>query len=43
VPRESDAVALIRKQVASDAIDHAAESNAWERLHAPYDMRRVNC
>jgi hypothetical protein len=38
----SDAVLLIRKHVASGAIVHADESNAWERLHASYDVRRVN-
>src|SRR5205823_4995094 len=42
VPRESDAVPLIRKHVASGTIIHADESNAWERLHASYDVRRVN-
>ena len=42
VPRESDAVPLIRQHVASGTIIHADESNAWERLHASYDMRRVN-
>src|SRR5438046_2684994 len=33
VPRESDAVPLIRRHVASGSIVHADESNAWERLH----------
>jgi hypothetical protein len=42
VARESDAVALIRRHVASGTIIHADESNAWERLHASYDVRRVN-
>jgi transposase-like protein len=42
VPRESDAVPLIRQHVASGTTVHADESNAWERLHASYDMRRVN-
>jgi transposase-like protein len=42
VPRESDAVPLIREHVASGTIIHADESNAWERLHASYDTRRVN-
>jgi transposase-like protein len=42
VPRESDAVPLIREHVASGAIIHADESSAWERLHASYDTRRVN-
>src|SRR5438270_6668689 len=42
VPRESDAVPLIRQHVASGSIIHADESSAWERLHASYDTRRVN-
>jgi transposase-like protein len=42
VPRESDAIPLIRKNVASGTIIHADESSAWERLHASYDTRRVN-
>jgi ISXO2-like transposase domain len=42
VPRESGAVPLIRQNVASGTIIRADESNAWERLHASYDMRRVN-
>jgi transposase-like protein len=42
VSRESEAVPLIRKHVASGSIIHADESNAWERLHASYDVRRVN-
>jgi hypothetical protein len=42
VPRESDAVPLIREHVASGAIIHADESNAWERLHASYEVHRVN-
>jgi ribosomal protein L37AE/L43A len=40
VARESEAVPLIRQHVASGSIIHADESNAWERLHASYDMRR---
>jgi hypothetical protein len=42
VPRESEAVALIRQHVASGSIFHADESNAWERLHASYEVHRVN-
>jgi transposase-like protein len=42
VPRESDGVPLVRQRVASGSIIHADESNAWERLHASYDVRRVN-
>ena len=42
VPRESAAVPLIRQHVASGTIVHADESSAWDRLHASYEMRRVN-
>jgi hypothetical protein len=42
VPRESDAVPLIRQHVASGTTVHADESNAWERLQASYPMMRVN-
>jgi transposase-like protein len=42
VARESDAVPMIRQHVATGSIVHADESGAWERLHASYDMRRVN-
>ena len=42
VPRESAAVPLIRRHVASGTIIHADELSAWERLHASYDTRRVN-
>jgi hypothetical protein len=42
VSRESEAVPLIRQHIASGTILHSDESNAWERLYASYDMRRVN-
>ena len=42
VPRESDAIPLIRRHVASGTILHADEGSGWDRLHASYDMRRVN-
>jgi ribosomal protein L37AE/L43A/transposase-like protein len=42
VGKESDAVPTIRQHVASGTIVHADESSAWDRLHASYDMRRVN-
>ena len=42
VPRESAAVPLIRKHVASGTIVHADEASGWDMLHASYDMRRVN-
>jgi hypothetical protein len=42
VPRESDAVPLIRTHVASGTTVHADEASSWERLHASYPMMRVN-
>jgi hypothetical protein len=42
VGKEGDAVPTIRQLVASGTIIHADESSAWDRLHASYDMRRVN-
>jgi ribosomal protein L37AE/L43A len=42
VPRESAAVALIRRRVASGTIIHADEASGWDILHASYDTRRVN-
>jgi hypothetical protein len=42
VDREGDAIPMVRQHVASGTIVHADESGAWDRLHASYDMRRVN-
>jgi transposase-like protein len=42
VAKESAAVPLIRRHVASGAIVHADEASGWDILHASYDMRRVN-
>jgi ribosomal protein L37AE/L43A len=42
VARESAAVPLIRRRVASGTIVHADESSAWDALHASYPMLRVN-
>jgi transposase-like protein len=42
VPSESDAIPMIRNRIASGTIVHADESAAWDRLHASFDMRRVN-
>jgi transposase-like protein len=42
VAKESDAAPLIRQHVASGAIVHADEAAGWDRLHASFDMRRVN-
>ncbi|MBV9859573.1 MAG: IS1595 family transposase [Alphaproteobacteria bacterium] len=42
VDRESDAVPMIRRRVASGTTVHADESAAWNVLHASYPMLRVN-
>jgi transposase-like protein len=42
VPRESAAVPLIRKHVASGTIVHADEAPAWDVLHGAYETLRVN-
>jgi ISXO2-like transposase domain len=42
VGRESDAVPMIRQNVASGTEVHADESGAWNILHASFPMKRVN-
>ena len=42
VPRESDAVPLIRQHAASGTTVHAYKSGARDVLHASYPMLRVN-
>jgi ribosomal protein L37AE/L43A/transposase-like protein len=42
VARESAAIPLIRRHVASGTIVHADEAAGWDALHASYDTRRVN-
>jgi transposase-like protein len=42
VPSESDAIPMIRNRIASGTVVHADESASWDRLHASFDMRRVN-
>jgi transposase-like protein len=42
VNRESDAVPMIRQNVASGTEVHADESGAWNILHASFPMKRVN-
>ena len=40
--REIDAIPTIRQHIPLGATVHADESSGWDRLHAYYDMRRVN-
>jgi len=42
VRQEADAVALIRERVAMGSIVHADEAGGWDRLHAYYDVKRIN-
>ena len=42
VAKEADAVALIRERVAIGSIVHADEASDWDRLHAYYDVMRIN-
>jgi transposase-like protein len=42
VGRESDAVPLIRANIASGTTVHADEAGGWDILHASYPMMRVN-
>ncbi|HVC60859.1 MAG TPA: IS1595 family transposase [Acetobacteraceae bacterium] len=42
VAKEADAVPFIRQHVAPGAVVHADEAPGWDRLHAHYEMRRIN-
>ena len=42
VAKEVDAVALIRERIAMGSIVHADEAGGWDRLHAYYDVKRIN-
>jgi len=42
VAKEADAVALIRQAVAVGSTVHADEAGGWDRLHAYYDVMRIN-
>ena len=39
---ELEAVPTIMKRVAPGTVIHADEASAWDRLHAHYEMRRIN-
>ena len=41
-PTEADALATIRHRIAKGTIVHADESSAWDKLHANFEMMRVN-
>jgi len=42
VAKEADAVALLRERIALGSIVHADEASGWDRLHAYYDVMRIN-
>ena len=42
VAKEADGVAFIRSHVTPGTIVHADEAGGWDRLHALYEMRRIN-
>ena len=42
VAKEADAVPFVRRHVAPGTVVHGDETPAWDRLHANYEMRRIN-
>jgi hypothetical protein len=42
VAREGDGVAFIRAHVQPGTVVHADEAGGWDRLHAHYEMHRIN-
>jgi transposase-like protein len=40
--KESDGAEFVRANVAPGTVVHADEAGGWDRLHAHYDMRRIN-
>ena len=42
VAKEADALPFIRQHVAPGIVVHADEAAGWDRLHAHYEMRRIN-
>jgi transposase-like protein len=40
--KESEGVPFVRSVVAPGTVVHADEAGGWDRLHAVYDMRRIN-
>jgi len=39
---ESEGAALVRSAIATGTVVHADEAPSWDRLHAHYEMRRIN-
>jgi transposase-like protein len=42
VAKEADAGPFIRRSVKPGTVVHADEASGWDRLHAHYEMRRIN-
>jgi transposase-like protein len=42
VSKESDAIPFIRQHVVPGTVVHADEAPGWDRLHAHFEMRRIN-
>lgn len=42
VPKETDGVPFIRAHVQAGTVIHADEAGGWDRLHAHYEMKRIN-
>jgi transposase-like protein len=40
--KESEGVAFVREVVQPGSVVHADEAGGWDRLHAHYEMRRIN-
>ena len=42
VAKEADGMAIARERIAMGSIVHADDAPGWDRLHAFYEMRRIN-
>jgi transposase-like protein len=42
VAKEADGAPFVRRHVAPGSVVHADEASGWDRLHAHYEMRRIN-
>ncbi|MBL6458876.1 IS1595 family transposase [Belnapia sp. T6] len=42
VAKEADAINLIRQTVAPGSVVHADEAGGWDKLHAYFDVKRIN-
>ena len=42
VAKENEGAAFVQERVAPGSVVHADEAGGWDRLHASFDMRRIN-